>query len=135
MKWVLGVVVLIVVGYVACELLTTEPTPEEVRANAQKYDYKVVEYWMNAVIEKRLADMKAVCHDVGGKMADFIVEHLKEAEQEMGVPCTSGLLRSMGAPGAFKVLLASKEGVLMHLTVRAEKRDGKFWVIDATEDF
>ncbi len=134
-KGLIILIIVIVAGIVAYQQLTVPPDPQKVRAEAQQTSRGVVDYLLNAMMLDRDTDAAAVCApNTRGQMSSAL-KFLRQREEELGSQCDSYNFFGMGTPDAYKAILSSNSaGVLLQMTVIAEKKDGTYHVTQISVD-
>ena len=136
MKGLLILIVIIVIGIVGWKYFKQPPNPQETRATAQASADKTATYWLDAAVAGRVADMDSVSIKGAQGRAQNILDQIRlEAEKARGTFDSYDTF-SMGGGGALKAVLSSSQGggILMHLTIRVEQQDGKYWIAGVTPE-
>ena len=110
------------------------PNPTELRANAQQSARGVVEYWLTCIMEKREFDMVSVSRDEARLQGKLAIEALRREETRTGAVSKATTNAPLSEPGKFRAALSSDKGTLMTLTLRAQERDGKYWIFDVAQE-
>ncbi|MCD6384971.1 hypothetical protein J7M23_04260 [Candidatus Sumerlaeota bacterium] len=126
-------IIIVVAGIFAYMYFTQPPNPADVQAKAQSSGYNVVKYWLECAKQGRINDMQAVTDPSAKNDTQRAMDELYQIETKTGSTYDEFSVFTMGAPNAYRAILSSsQDGILLQLTIRAEEKNGKFWIIDVT---
>jgi hypothetical protein len=132
----LVVYLVIIAAIAAAWVMFKRPVdPLRAQAKAQISGNKVIEYWLDCAMADQLTEMNAVSFGVAKGQAQGMLDLIHENEGRNGEQFDGYHLMGMGGGGAVKAILsAGGEAILMQMTIRAQEKEGKFWVVQATPD-
>lgn len=124
-----------ILGFLGWNHFFNQPDPQKLRNEAQAYSNRVLKFWMEAMRDDRLEDMRYVTREQRRADCDQALAALHEVERETDSQYAEYTTFTMGGGGAVKVIcMADPGGILLNMNVHLEKDDdtGKWWVSRVT---